>query len=159
MKADWSTVMCCRLYSLKMVCPRAHVDVQDFPWGILGASLVPPWCLLGASLVHPCTHWLGPTACFGPLISPRILIPSQPGPNLVACGTNLVQCRVNLNQLGTIFGQPRSHLVLTWVILSPIATKGVSKIIVFPLVFQCFWYVSLHTISLSTCDNSNPIWT
>ena len=134
-------------------------DAKLLSWCLLGASLVPPWCLLGASLVPPCTPWLGPGACFGPLKSPRILIPSQPGPNLVAFGTNLVQRRVNLNQLGTIFGQLMSHLVLTWAILGSIATRGISKIIVFPFFFQCFGYVSLHTISLPTCNNLNSTWT
>ena len=170
MKADWSTVICSKLYYLKMVCPRAHVDVQILPWSILGASSVhprclpgassvPPRCLVGASSVHPRTHWLGPTTCFGPVKLPRIFIPSQLDPNFVAFGTNLVQVRTNLSQIGAIFVQLRSHFVLTWAILTQIATKGISKIIVFPLVFQCFWHVGLHTNYVTTCDNLNPTWT
>ena len=124
-----------------------------------GASLVHPWCIPGASSVHPRTHWLGPTTCFGPLKSPMILIPNQLDPYFVALGTTLVQLWANLSQLGAIFVQLRSHLMLTWAILKEIATKGIWQIIVFPLVFQCFWHNGLHTNYVTTCDNLNPTWT
>ena len=132
----------------------------------LGASLVPPRCLLGASSVPP---WCLPGASLHPLTWSQGLfwtpkIAEDCHSELTGCQLGCIWC-----QLGPIPGQlksTRGHFQQTYVplgddiaIVTPIATRGTSTIIVFPLVFQCFWHVGLQIISVPTCDNLNPTWT